>query len=159
MRKFLTAALLCAATQFALAEAPATTASDAALDARVMRIAGELRCLVCQNESIADSTADLAHDLRREVREMFVAGKNEDDVRAFMAQRYGDFVLYDPPVKRSTLLLWIGPGVLLALTVAGLFWQLRRRRRQQETHTEDLPPPDDAALARARSLLDTKDEA
>lgn len=126
--------------------------SDAALDARVMKISEELRCLVCQNQSIAESNADLAQDLRREVREMFVAGKSESDVRAFMVERYGDFVLYDPPVRRSTLLLWIGPGVLVVLALAGLLRKLARQRK------EGSAAPDRQALARARALLDTKDE-
>jgi cytochrome c-type biogenesis protein CcmH len=131
----------------ALAENP-----DAALDARVMKISEELRCLVCQNQSIAESNADLAQDLRREVREMFVAGKSERDVRAFLVERYGDFVLYDPPMKRGTLLLWIGPGVLALLALAGLLWTLARRRRERDT------APDEHALAQARALLDAKDE-
>ncbi|MEN3110715.1 cytochrome c-type biogenesis protein [Uliginosibacterium paludis] len=130
--------------------------SDAALDARVMKISEELRCLVCQNQSIAESNADLAQDLRREVREMLAAGKTEADVREFMVERYGDFVLYDPPVKRSTLLLWIGPGLAAVIALGGLWWQLARRRRTRAGDEADAP--DEAALAQARALLDAKDE-
>lgn len=132
----------------------AAAAPEAELDARVMKLSEELRCLVCQNQSIAESNADLAQDLRREVREMLAAGKSEADVRAFMVERYGDFVLYDPPVKRSTLLLWVGPGVALLAALGGLLWQLQRRRRVREPEDET----DEAALARARALLDEKDE-
>ncbi len=130
--------------------------SDAALDARVMKISEELRCLVCQNQSIAESNADLAQDLRREVHEMLAAGKTEADVREFMVERYGDFVLYDPPVKRSTLLLWIGPGLAAVIALGGLWWQLARRRRTRASDEADAP--DEAALAQARALLDAKDE-
>lgn len=96
--------------------------ADAALEARVQRVASELRCLVCQNQTLADSNAELAQDLRREVREMLARGESEEAVRAFMVARYGDFVLYRPPFKATTLLLWLGPFVLLA---AGI-WGLRR---------------------------------
>lgn len=136
---------------------PATASVDAAaaraLDERVMAIAHELRCLVCQNESIAESQADLALDLRREIREMFIAGKNEADVRRFLVERYGDFVLYKPPVQRSTWLLWGGPGLLLLVALGAFGWQLVQRRRHP---SEDAP--DAQALARARALLDAKEK-
>ncbi|MDQ7990583.1 MAG: cytochrome c-type biogenesis protein CcmH [Candidatus Dactylopiibacterium sp.] len=152
MRKILLALLLAAQTGLVMAQA---SAPEAALDARVMKIAHELRCLVCQNESIADSTADLAQDLRREIREMFLAGKSEADVRRFLVERYGDFVLYDPPVKRSTWLLWGGPAALLVAALGAFAWQLARRRHPDEADAA----PDAATLATARRLLDAKDDS
>lgn len=107
--------------------APATAAEDAALEQRVQRVAAELRCLVCQNQSLADSNADLAVDLKNQVREKLKQGASEKDVIAFMTERYGDFVLYRPPVKATTLLLWFGPGLLLVAGLIALFVRLRRR--------------------------------
>jgi cytochrome c-type biogenesis protein CcmH len=108
------------------AEAP-PAADDPLLEKRVARLAAELRCLVCQNQSLADSNADLAVDLRNQVREMLRAGRSDDEVRSFMVQRYGDFVLYKPPLKATTVLLWVGPFVLLVLAAAMLWTTLRRR--------------------------------
>ena len=95
----------------------APAAENPELEIRVQRVAEQLRCLVCQNQTIADSNADLAKDLRREVRGMLEQGKSEAEVRAFMVARYGDFVLYRPPLMTSTLLLWVGPFALLALAI------------------------------------------
>jgi cytochrome c-type biogenesis protein CcmH len=131
MKSLVPALLLAAAVQAGAqtASAPAAAAPvDPVLEARVMRIAAELRCLVCQNQTIADSHADLALDLRRQTREMLLAGKSEQDVLDFMTQRYGDFVLYRPPVKSTTLLLWAGPAVLLVVGALTLVVVLRRRR-------------------------------
>ena len=125
LRRFLTALLLCVC---AAAWAADDTARDA-LDARVQAIAAELRCLVCQNQTIADSHAGLAVDLRRQVREMLQAGKNEREIIDYMTARYGDFVLYRPPVKTSTALLWFGPALLLVGGVVVLVTVLRRRSR------------------------------
>ena len=109
-------------------EAP-LTAADPVLEARVMKIAAELRCLVCQNQTIADSHADLAIDLRNQVREMLKKGQTQDQIIDYMTARYGDFVLYRPPVKSTTALLWFGPGVLLVGGLAVLITVLRRRSR------------------------------
>ncbi len=106
---------------------PAT--ADPALEARVMRISNELRCLVCQNETIAASHADLAVDLRNQVREMLRRGQTEQQIYDYMTARYGDFVLYRPPVKSTTLLLWYAPPVMLVLGLVGLWLMLRRRNR------------------------------
>jgi cytochrome c-type biogenesis protein CcmH len=108
--------------------------ADVALENRVMAVAGELRCLVCQNQTIADSHADLAKDLRNQVREMLRQGKSKDEIVDYMVKRYGDFVLYRPRVKSSTLLLWFGPLVLLVLAFVVLMFKLRQRRQamQQE---------------------------
>jgi cytochrome c-type biogenesis protein CcmH len=103
-------------------------ADDPVLEAQVMRIAEELRCLVCQNETIAASHADLAVDLRKQIRQQLQQGRSEQQILDFMVQRYGDFVLYRPPVKSSTWLLWGGPFVLLGAALFGLWLNIRRRR-------------------------------
>jgi len=123
---------LAAATSAALARDAAPLADDPALEQRVMRLASELRCLVCQNETLADSRADLAIDLRNQVREQMRAGKSDDEIKAWLTQRYGDFVLYRPPVKSSTWLLWFGPFVLLVVAGATFVLYLRRRRARTE---------------------------
>jgi cytochrome c-type biogenesis protein CcmH len=103
------------------------SADDAALDKRVMDLAAELRCLVCQNQSLAESNAGLAVDLRNQIRVQLARGASEREVVDFMVARYGDFVLYRPPLKASTFLLWFGPFVLL---IAGICVLIRRIRRQ-----------------------------
>jgi cytochrome c-type biogenesis protein CcmH len=112
----------------------ASLAEDPRVEARLIAIAEELRCLVCQNESLIASRADLAMDLKRQVREQIKAGKSDDEIREYMVQRYGDFVLYRPPVKSTTLLLWGGP---FALVIAGLctVWIFVRRRRAAQDPT------------------------
>ena len=129
---------------------------DLALDARLKTLENELRCLVCQNQTLAESNAPLAEDLRREVRELAVAGKSDDDIRAYLVARYGDFVLYKPPVKATTYALWFGPFVLLAAGVAVWVTVLRRRARMPADDAPDdaLATIDAAAGARARALLD-----
>ena len=97
------------------------------LDRRVMNLAHELRCLVCQNETLADSQAPLAADLRNQIREQLAAGKSEREVVDFLVARYGDFVLYRPPFKANTILLWVGPFLFLALGALALVRFLRRR--------------------------------
>ena len=111
---------------------PAFAAPDEAIEKRFNAIAAELRCLVCQNESLAASNAELAHDLRREIRNMIQAGRSDAEIMDFMVGRYGDFVRYRPPLKGSTLLLWCGPVLLFAGGVGGLFVYLRRRARASE---------------------------
>ncbi len=106
----------------------APLAEDPAVEARLVHIAEELRCLVCQNESLAGSRSDLAMDLRREVRQLIKQGKSDQEVRDFLVSRYGDFVLYRPPVKPTTWLLWVGPFVLLVAGLAGLIAFLRQRK-------------------------------
>jgi cytochrome c-type biogenesis protein CcmH len=103
-------------------------AAEANLDRRVMNLAHELRCLVCQNETLADSQAPLAADLRNQIREQLAAGKSEQDVIDFLVARYGDFVLYRPPLKGNTLLLWAGPFLFLAFGALVLARFVRRRR-------------------------------
>ena len=133
-----------------LATASALAQSDAALDARLKKLEEELRCLVCQNQSLADSTAPLAEDLRREVRSLAVAGKDDEQIKQYLVARYGDFVLYDPPVKRITWLLWFGPFVLLA-GGAVVWWLIARRRKRGDD--DDPTPP--SGVDKARELLDS----
>jgi cytochrome c-type biogenesis protein CcmH len=139
--------LLAAIASTAAREAP-PAADDPVLEQRLMTLSAELRCLVCQNQSLADSHADLAVDLRNQIREQMRAGKSDAEIRAWLTQRYGDFVLYRPPVKASTVLLWFGPFVLLALAVALLVVYLRRRRREVSR-----PPLTDEERARAEALI------
>ena len=122
------------------ADAP-STAADPALEAKVQRVASELRCLVCQNQTIADSHAELAIDLRNQVREMLRRGDSEQQIIDYMTARYGDFVLYRPPVKTTTALLWFGPGVLLVGAVAVFIVMLRRRSKLSADQFE--PDPED----------------
>jgi cytochrome c-type biogenesis protein CcmH len=120
-------------------EAPPAVA-DPALEARVLKIAAELRCLVCQNQTIADSNAGLAVDLRNQVREMLRQGQSADQIRDYMTARYGDFVLYRPPVKSTTALLWYGPAALLVLALIALILIIRWRSRLPPERFE--PDPD-----------------
>ena len=142
--------ILLAALLLAIAPAAAKVAepvaSDPALEARMMALATELRCLVCQNQTIADSHADLAVDLRNQIRDMIAKGQTDDQIRQYMTDRYGDFVLYKPPFKPATALLWVGPPTLLVGALAALFLMLRRRMRASP---DDFDPetelPADAA--------------
>ncbi|WP_333839333.1 cytochrome c-type biogenesis protein [Pelomicrobium sp.] len=119
---------------------------DPALEARLQALAKELRCLVCQNESLADSNADLARDLRREIREMMRQGRSDREVVEFLVARYGDFVLYRPPVKSTTLALWVGPFVLLAIGLGVLVVVVRRRPAHE-------PPLSEEEARKAETLL------
>jgi cytochrome c-type biogenesis protein CcmH len=105
-------------------------ADDPVLEKRVMALAENLRCLVCQNETLAGSHADLAVDLRQQIREQMKAGKSDQEIIAFMTERYGDFVLFKPPVKLTTYLLWFGPFALLAAGIVVQFIYLKRRRER-----------------------------
>ena len=111
----------------ALAVEPSEMLKDPALEARARAISRELRCLVCQNQSIDDSNADLAHDLRMIVRERLSAGDSDAQVKAYLVARYGDFVLLDPPFEAKTLILWLGPALVLLLGAGGIYAALRRR--------------------------------
>ena len=127
--KGLLAAVLLAGAGLAAAKEAVPVAADPALEARLWEVAVELRCLVCQNQTIADSNADLAVDLRNQVREMLRQGKSNREIIDYMTARYGDFVLYRPPVKSTTWLLWFGPAVFLLGGLAILILVLRRRSR------------------------------
>jgi cytochrome c-type biogenesis protein CcmH len=121
MAKRWSALLFCAA--LGVAQAGET---DVVLDQRLNHVAEQLRCLVCQNQSIADSHAQLALDLKREARQQLAQGRSEQEVIDFMVQRYGDFVLYRPPFKAVTWALWLGPFLLLAIGLAALLYNVRR---------------------------------
>jgi cytochrome c-type biogenesis protein CcmH len=123
---FTVLATVCFAT--ALLAQVARPVEDPAIEDRMKRLTKELRCLVCQNETLADSQAPLAEDLRREIREQIKAGKSDQEILAYATQRYGDFVLYNPPVKAATYLLWFGPFVLLVGGTLFLYRYVKRRR-------------------------------
>lgn len=126
-------------------------ASDPALELRVMAVAEELRCLVCQNETIAASQADLARDLRAQIRDQLKQGQTPQQVLDFMVTRYGEFVLYRPPLRASTVLLWAGPFALMALALGWLVQRVRRRPvTAQATLTDD-------ELRRVQQLLDERE--
>ncbi len=125
----------------------APAAEDPVLEKRVLEVSAELRCLVCQNQTLADSNAPLAVDLRNQIREQLRRGASERDVVDFLVARYGDFVRYRPPFKGATLLLWLGPFLLLALGA----WLLARRVRRQRVAQPELSQAD---RARAAKLLE-----
>jgi cytochrome c-type biogenesis protein CcmH len=128
-------------------------AADPVLEKRMIGLAENLRCLVCQNESLASSHAELAEDLRREVREQMAQGKSDQEIIDYLVARYGDFVLYKPPVKSYTVLLWFGPFALLLIGAGVLVFQLRKRRR---TVQETVLTPE--AQQRAASLLNEEED-
>lgn len=145
------------AFQFTLpvqANEAAPLADDPVVEQRLIVIAEELRCLVCQNESLAGSRADLAMDLRREVRTLIKAGKTDAEIKEFLVSRYGDFVLYRPPVKPTTWLLWFGPLALLLMAGWVLFNVIRRNQRQTDTPTLDAQQ-----RAKAQALLQETDSS
>ena len=127
MKQIFLATLIALSLGSVFARDAAPLADDPVTEQRLISISEEMRCLVCQNESLAGSRSDLANDLRREIRILISEGKSDDQIRSFMVERYGDFVLYRPPVKPVTWLLWIGPFVILGVGIAGLLMYLRRR--------------------------------
>ncbi|MEO5660017.1 MAG: cytochrome c-type biogenesis protein [Polaromonas sp.] len=146
MRKLFLACLLILAAVTSYAREAPTVAADPVLEKRVMALSSELRCLVCQNQTIADSNAELAIDLRNQVREKLGQGMSDKDVIDYMVQRYGDFVLYRPPVKSTTWLLWFGPFLLLVVGLFFLGLKLSRRPAQVDA----LP---ESEMQRAAQLL------
>lgn len=148
-------AVLCAALCLSgavLAKEARPLAEDEAVEQRMIAVSEELRCLVCQNESLAGSHAELAEDLRREIRTMIRAGKTDAEIMEFLVNRYGDFVRYRPPLKASTLLLWGGPFVLMLGGIAGLLLHLRQRNAATEQ------PLDDAERRQAEALIADADK-
>jgi len=137
--KRILAALACAAALAAFGQAEEVAKPDPVVEARLKDLGEELRCLVCQNQTIADSHAPLAEDLRNQIRAMVRQGRTDDEIRAYMVERYGDFVLYKPPLKGTTLLLWIGPFVLLALG-AGVLVSIARSRGVAARPAGEVPP-------------------
>ena len=144
--------LLCLLPTFSYAGEAKDMAADPVLEKRMIGLAENLRCLVCQNESLAGSHAELAEDLRREVREQMAQGKSDKEIIDYLVARYGDFVLYEPPMKSYTVLLWFGPFVLLLIGAGVLVFQLRKRR--QLVQESELTPE---AQQRAASLLNEED--
>jgi len=145
-------ALQCAVGAQANEAAP--LAEDPVVEQRLIVIAEELRCLVCQNESLAGSRSDLANDLRREVRTLIKTGKTDAEIREYLVSRYGDFVLYRPPVKPTTWLLWFGPLLLLIGAIWMLITIIKRAQKQNN------PPVLDAAQrAKAQALLQETDSS
>ena len=150
LRMLLAAALLALVPLAGSAKTAAPLAANPVLEERLMTLAAGLRCLVCQNQSLAESNAELAVDLRNEIREQMQRGASDQDVVNYLVARYGDFVLYRPPLKASTLVLWSGPAILLLSGIGLLLRTLVRRRAQI------VPAPISAAAhARAQELLGT----
>jgi cytochrome c-type biogenesis protein CcmH len=129
MNRFLLILLLLGiVTPFAVAREAQPTGDDPAVEQRLHKLSQELRCLVCQNETLADSRADLAEDLRREIREQIKAGKSDKEIIEFLTARYGQFILYRPQVTPTTYLLWFGPFILLLGGLFLLFNYIKQRR-------------------------------
>jgi cytochrome c-type biogenesis protein CcmH len=149
MKRLIALLLLALAFGAASAKEAAPLAEDPVVEQRLIAISEEMRCLVCQNESLAGSRSDLANDLRRELRTLIKQGKTDAEIREFMVERYGDFVLYRPPVKPETYLLWAGPFLLMIVAVAVLLMYLRRRNRSVD-HEPQLTSDE---ARRAEALL------
>jgi cytochrome c-type biogenesis protein CcmH len=149
-RATLAALLLLAGVNAAGAVEPRERLADPTLEARARALSKELRCLVCQNESIDDSNADLAHDLRVLLRERIAGGDSDAQALQFLVNRYGDFVLLKPPVAPATYALWFGPPTVLALGAIGALFYLRRRRAS----VAELAPLTEAERQRVASLLE-----
>lgn len=149
MRRVLVVLLsLFAFSQGATGKEAVPTNMDPLQQKRAVELEANLRCLVCQNQTIADSNAELAQDLRRQVREQIAAGRTDTEIVGYMVQRYGDFVLYNPPVKTTTILLWFGPFLLLMLGVFALWRHVKMRNKR----AEPMPLSEDEHR-RADSLL------
>jgi cytochrome c-type biogenesis protein CcmH len=156
-----TLVLMCGMTGGAIAQANSASvtaaptappvASDPALEKKVLELSNELRCLVCQNQTIADSNADLAVDLKNQVRKQLSEGRSKEEILKYMTERYGDFVLYKPPFNAATIMLWVGP---FALMVLGLYFLMRQiKQRRHDLLAESFSA---AEIERARQLLDRK---
>ena len=132
MKRAIAAFVLAVASSLAWGQASEVDKPDAAVEQRLKELAEELRCLVCQNQTIADSNAPLALDLRNQIRTQIAQGRSDEQISAYMVERYGDFVLYKPPFKVTTLVLWLGPLLLLAAGAA-IFWKVVAKRRPTPT--------------------------
>ena len=142
--------LLCLLPSFAMAQVQVEDqpSDDPVVEQRLAKLSHELRCLQCQNQTLADSPAGLAADLRREIREQIKAGKSDDEIKAFLTQRYGQFILYRPTVSPATYLLWFGPFLLL---LVGLFLLFRYIKQRRDSITEQPMTAEDRR--RAEELL------
>ena len=148
MKRIMLLVLLFGMLTPAVAKEAAPLAEDPVVEKRLVSIADELRCLVCQNESLSASRADLAVDLRKQIREQIKAGRSDSDIMEYMVARYGDFVRYRPPLKATTVLLWFGPFLLLVAGVGALLLYLRGRKRLAAE-----APLSDEERARVATLL------
>jgi cytochrome c-type biogenesis protein CcmH len=153
MRVLLVLVLLIAAVVPATAAVEILDFDNPTEEARYKRLIAELRCTVCQNQNLADSNAELARDLRNKVYTMIRDGKTDEEIYAFMVQRYGNYILYRPPLKTSTALLWVGPFLIMGVGVAVLLNVVRRRRRMAAEAVEE------DRLARARELLEQEEKS
>jgi len=154
MKRILLSLLMLLASAYSYAGIEVHTFSTPQQEADYKQLINELRCLVCQNQNIADSNADLAKDLRREIYGMISDGQNRDQIVTFMTDRYGDFVMYRPPFKPSTAVLWAGPFVLLGLGIIGLLMFIRKRK--------NMPVSDQISEAdhtRAMGILDNDNKS
>ena len=149
MRAFLLALFL-ALPGLAFAQAAEVARPDPVVEDRLKRLAEELRCLVCQNQTIADSNAPLALDLRNQIRQQIAAGRDDEQIRDYMVNRYGDFVLYRPPFKGTTALLWLGPLMLIVMGAAIFVFVVRKRRAAPAA----APPLDATQRAQLDALLE-----
>ena len=153
MKLWIVALLLALSALQVQAKEAVPLAQDETTEKRLVDISAELRCLVCQNESLSASHAELANDLRREIRTLIKDGKSDSEIMDFMVSRYGDFVRYRPPLKGSTVLLWFGPALLLAGGLGALLLTLRRRNAAQGATALSADE-----LRQAERLLNAKDE-
>jgi len=151
VRRLVAAGLLALASSWAFGQADEVAHPDPVVEQRLKDLAEQLRCLVCQNQTIADSTAPLALDLRNQIRAQVAQGRTDDEIRAYMVARYGDFVLYRPPLKATTVILWLGPLALL-LVGAGVFWAVVRKRA-----TKPQAPESPGRRAQIEALLDERE--
>lgn len=150
---FLILLLFCSAV-FAQAPQAGLVTLSPELEVRIKKLETELRCLVCQNQTLADSPAGLAGDLRRELRSLMASGKSDDDIKGFLQARYGDFVLYNPPIKSSNFLLWFGPFMLLGLGAIGCLLLVKKRGKQMGAIS--LRKPSAETSDAAKLLMDDK---
>ncbi len=151
MKRLLAVGLLALASTWAFGQADEVARPDPVVEQRLKDLAEELRCLVCQNQTIADSNAPLALDLRNQIRQQVAQGRTDDQIRAYMVARYGDFVLYRPPLKATTVMLWLGPLALL-LVGAGVFWTVVRKRAPKPAAA-----PSPGRRAEIEALLDERE--
>jgi cytochrome c-type biogenesis protein CcmH len=155
MRRALACVAFALSPLLAMAQSSEIANPDPKVESRLKVISEELRCLVCQNQTIADSHAPLAVDLRTQIRGMIASGKSDEEIRGYMVERYGDFVLYRPPFKATTLVLWIGPAALILGGLGALLVLLRRRRGAVESES----PTDPAKRREIEQLLQAADSS
>jgi cytochrome c-type biogenesis protein CcmH len=153
MKRLILAAMLLAVPAASWAGEAQDLAKDPVVEKRLVNLASKMRCLVCQNESLEASHADLAKDLRRDIREQIKAGKTDEEITDYMVARYGDFVLYDPPVKSYTVALWAGPFLFMLGGAAFLVYQVRKRRKVVAE-----PELSEEAQRRAAALLEGEEK-